>query len=110
MVYDPEELTGQHIRIFHTQDQMEHDVIPLINCVKVKGSYQGEMGHARRDGTVFPTWMTCTLVKDNDGNPTGILGVARDVTARNRILEELNNSNLFLEKHTSDRRRGHHSN
>ena len=93
---DPEELIGQHIRVFHTQDQLEHDVIPFNNCIKVNGSHQGEVRHIKRDGTVFQTWMTCTLLKDNSGNPIGMLGIARDVTERNRLLEELNNANLFL--------------
>jgi len=51
-----------------------------MNQIKTQGSWMGEIGHIRKDGTSFPTYMSVTLLSGDDGKPTGILAVARDIT------------------------------
>ena len=43
-----------------------------------------EFYFVRRDGVTFPAEINATLVRDEDGQPLGILGLARDVTDRKR--------------------------
>lgn len=86
------EIIGKHLGIFHTKEQLEGDVIPFNETVKKRGSYQGEVGHVKKDGTCFETWMTVTLLKDENGKQIGILGIARDITEKRRIAEALRKS------------------
>jgi PAS domain S-box-containing protein len=79
---------GRHLSIFHTDEQMQGDVIPFNEQVKNKGAHQGEVGHVKRDGTTFPTWMTTTILKDEENNPIGLIGIARDITDRMKRAEE----------------------
>ena len=41
-----------------------------------------ELENYRRDGSTFRTESTFTLIRDENGEPTGILGVGRDITVR----------------------------
>ena len=104
----PEEVLGRHISIFHTRKQIAADVDPFNQQVLENGSNEGEVGHVRQDGTVFPTWMTTTLLKDDNGHPVGLLGIARDITDRKQVedelrvtLEKVGSINLHLEKQTA---------
>ncbi|MFC1594603.1 PAS domain S-box protein [Candidatus Omnitrophota bacterium] len=92
--YEVHEVLGKPLSIFHTKKQMREDVIPFNVQVKQTGSFQGEVGHLKKDGTTFSTWMTTTFLKDEQGNPIGLVGIARDITDRRRIEQALCESEL----------------
>ncbi len=83
--YAIEELIGRHVSIFHTGEQYESEVVPFNLRLVETGSNSGEMWHVRRDGGVFPTWMTTTVLKDADQKPFGLLGIMRDITERKEM-------------------------
>lgn len=74
------DLAGSHLSLFHTQEQLRNQVLPLIERVSETGSHEGEVEHVRQDGSVLPTWMTVTLLRDDAENPMGILAIARDIS------------------------------
>ncbi|MDY6876413.1 MAG: PAS domain S-box protein, partial [Chloroflexota bacterium] len=90
--YGTAELIGQHLSIFHTEEQLQKEVIPFNEQVQNVGAKQGEVGHVRKDGTPFPTWMTSTLLRDEEGNPIGLVGTARDITKPKQAEEALRES------------------
>ena len=92
-----EELAGEHLNIFHNQEQVEKDVIPFNNTVMDRGYCMGEVGHMRRDGTTFPALMTNTLIRDSDGNPIIMSGICKDITERKRVEEDLKELGHFLD-------------
>jgi PAS domain S-box-containing protein len=55
-----------------------------------------EKEYIRKDGTVFPISARVWLVRDEDGKPQGMWGIARDITERKRAEEALAQSE---EKH-----------
>ncbi|MCR4294697.1 MAG: PAS domain-containing protein, partial [Elusimicrobia bacterium] len=74
--YTQEELLGRPLSISHTKEQLEKDVIPFNKKVLSEGSWAGEVGHVRRDGTTFTCWMSTVLLHDAAGKVTGIVGLA----------------------------------
>jgi len=84
-----EELYGRHLKMFYTQGQYEQDVAPFLDKIIQHGSHVDEVGHVRKDGSTFPTRMTCTLLKDSSDNPVAMVAIARDITMRKEAEEKL---------------------
>ncbi len=86
--YEVFELLGYDLTIFHTPEQMQEQVEPLMEKVKREGAHQAEIEHRRRGGGTFPTWQTATFLQDPEGGPVGFIFIARDLTERQRAEEE----------------------
>jgi PAS domain S-box-containing protein len=56
----------------------------------------------RKDGTTVWTEVTFSFIRDENQRPTGILGVARDITNRKRAEETLNKTMAELERSNKD--------
>lgn len=83
------ELIGKHINVFHTEEQMETDVIPFIEEVKQRGQLAGPVEHVRRNGVPFSTEMLMVILRDRMGNAQGLIGFAKDVTNNEHTNDEL---------------------
>lgn len=79
---NPKDYLGESLSIFHNKEQLKNDVIPFNEKVKKHGKYSGEVSHITKEGKIFPTFMTSTLLKDLQGNPFAIARVANDITDR----------------------------
>lgn len=86
--YEVPEVLGYDLNLFHTREQMQDAVYPLLNQVREGESFDGEVGHRHRDGSTFPTWMTASLLRAPDGEAEGVVAIARDITGRRRAEEE----------------------
>jgi PAS domain S-box-containing protein len=84
--YTSEELVGKHLSIFHTPEQMP-SVEAANQQLQETGEFSGEIWHVRRDGTVFPTLMHNSVLQDEAGNATGMIGTLRDITEL-KVAEE----------------------
>ncbi|HIE31889.1 MAG TPA: PAS domain S-box protein [Methanosarcinales archaeon] len=85
------ELIGEHLSIFHNEEQMEGSVLPTIQKVMENGFFASEVGHIRRDGTTFPASMNVSVLKGTDDRTVGIAGIADDITERKKTEEEVLN-------------------
>ena len=75
-----DELAGRHISAFQVggQDGAARAVRrEMFNT----GTFDGEVRHVRRDGSVFPALMQITLVRDDVDKPLASIATIRDVTA-----------------------------
>jgi PAS domain S-box-containing protein len=86
--YSVNDLLGKHFSIFHTQQQMP-SVKAANRQVKEKGTFIGEIWHTRRDGTVFPTIMHNSLIRDEEDKPVYFLGTLRDISEQKKLEEDL---------------------
>jgi len=90
--YTPEEIIGKHLKTCHTEEQLKVEVVPFNERAKSRGSYGGEVGHKRKDGSTFPTYMTTTVLKDDNGAAFGIAGFATDITDLKLMENQLRDS------------------
>ena len=86
--YTPKELAGAHLSIFHTPEQLP-SVQAANRQIRETGEFMGEIWHARRDGTLFPTLMHNSLLRDEAGNPTHMIGTLHDITERVQAEEQI---------------------
>ncbi|MFN3307902.1 MAG: GAF domain-containing protein [Anaerolineales bacterium] len=82
-----QELIGQHLSIFHTEAQLSNEVAPFNEIVVARGENQAEMGHKRKDGSTFLTWMSVRALRDPQGKPIALVASAQDITERKRQEE-----------------------
>jgi len=94
--YSVNEILGKHLSIFHTPEQVEKEVVPFNEKAEVTGGNTGEVGHARKDGTTFPTLMTVAVQKNKKDEPVGLIGIIRDITENKRVEQELKENQKFL--------------
>ncbi len=87
--YSPEEILGQPLAIFHTKTQLRKEVEPFNRQVMKEGQHTGIVGHRHKDGHTFPTMMSVTVFKDEEGKPAGYLAVMYDITEQQMAMETL---------------------
>jgi two-component system, sensor histidine kinase and response regulator len=87
--YNIKEVINKKVDIFHTPEQYHDEVLPFHKIVAEKGFNEGEVGHRRKDGTVFPTYMSVSNLKDENDNIIGNVVTTRDITAQKYHEEEL---------------------
>ncbi len=96
------ELVGKQINVFHTEEQMKNDVLPLIEEVKRRGQLVGPIEHVRSDGTVFPTETKMTLLKDERDKAVGLIVFVTDMTQRQQAQEQLEEYRQQLEQRVKE--------
>ena len=63
-----------------------------------KEGWEGEMTAQRKDGSTFPARVTMSLVKDDCGKATHVLGVFLDISREKKAFQELKKANERLEE------------
>ena len=97
-----DELIGKQLSIFHSEEQIKSNVIPLFEKIKSCGQIEGTVEHIKSDGTVFPTQTKMILVEDEAGNTNGIIIFAANIR-QYTILQEATVENLERARHLSER-------
>ena len=77
--YTPDELIGKNVMILHSNKQLK-EAKKRIYQIKTKGLWEGEIDHIKKDASVFLTYMSVTLLKDDNKKPIGIMAICRDIT------------------------------
>ncbi|GAB3358347.1 MULTISPECIES: bifunctional diguanylate cyclase/phosphodiesterase [Giesbergeria] len=72
--------SGRHEAAFYQQMQQ---------TVTTTGCWYGEIWNRRKDGTVFPEWLTITAVKTDQGEVTHYVSTLTDITQRKAAEEEI---------------------
>jgi PAS domain S-box-containing protein len=90
--YTTDDMTGQHYSMLYTQEQLKTPN-RLIRRAIEKGNFSNEeVWHRRKDGSIFPTLMNSTVVKDDKGKPLYLSATTIDITERKRMEEALRES------------------
>ncbi|BCB28577.1 hypothetical protein SKTS_34630 [Sulfurimicrobium lacus] len=83
--YSFDEVRGKNPRMFasgQTQPQVYQDMWAMLTK---KGQWQGEIWDRRKDGSVYPKWMSVSVVRDVDGELTHYIASFSDITERKAV-------------------------
>ena len=69
----------------------------FVARVRLHGKDQREWTYVRKDGSTLPVELTATALRDDQGNITGFLGMAVDITERREAQRLLEQSQIELE-------------
>jgi PAS domain S-box-containing protein len=98
--YEEDELTGKTIDFLRAAENYP-GIYEEISQATINGGWKGELKNRRKDGTVFPIYLSTNVIKDKNGKQVGMIGVASDITIRKHNEEELVNAKERAEE--SDR-------
>jgi PAS domain S-box-containing protein len=83
---DPAEVLGKSITSFA---ESEEEATEIIKTIVKEGRWIGEVTGIRKDGSPFTVELSASLVINNQGEPTGLMGSLVDITERKRAEQEL---------------------
>lgn len=94
--FSPKEYLGKNVNEMNTDPEFADKVI--LPSLRKTGRWNGEIMVKHKNGTIFPIWLTASMIKDSKRNPTALVGVIRDITAHKR-LDDLKTEFLSVASH-----------
>ncbi|MDE2259700.1 MAG: EAL domain-containing protein [Betaproteobacteria bacterium] len=87
--YSADEAVGQTARLLKSNRHDETFYAAMWERIQRDGVWQGEVWDRRKNGDVFPTWLTMTAVKGGDGENTHYVSMQTDISQRKAADEQI---------------------
>ena len=89
--YAPEEVIGKTPRILKSDVHPPEFYHAMWQSILTTGMWHGEIWDRRKDGEIYPKWLTITAVTDHSGHVTHYVGTHLDITERKAAEDEIRN-------------------
>ena len=96
--YTEEELIGKNISIVRPQNTEEDKRFKNILPGTIQGGWKGEVINRKKDGTLFPVYLSTSVIQDSDNKPIALIGVATDITEKKIAEDELRKLSQAVEQ------------
>lgn len=83
------EAIGRKMNLLKSDVQNAAFYAEMWDKIHHTGLWQGEIWNRRKDGEIYPEWLSITAVKANDGVVTHYVGTMIDITARKASEEQM---------------------
>jgi len=87
--YSTEEAVGQNPRFLQSGRQNLEFYQTMWMSIHKNGGWQGEIWNRRKNGDIYPEWLSISAVKNGNGQITNYVGVFSDISERKRAEERL---------------------
>ena len=87
--YTLKEATGKTPRILHSGRQTADFYAHMWKCINTSGRWQGEIWNRRKNGEIYPEWLSISAVKGHTGKAEHYLAIFSDITLRKQEEQEL---------------------
>ena len=78
--YSAEEVIGQTPRLLNSGRQSPDFYHNFFRCLEEQGEWRGEIWNRRKNGDIYPQWLSVKAVCDNDGRLSTYVSVFADIT------------------------------
>jgi len=108
--YSSEEAIGQPTSLLKSGHHSEDFYLDLWTSLRERGFWQGEIWNRRKNGDIYPEWLTINRIDDENGQPEHYVAVFSDITsikdsqrkaeylATHDVLTGLANRTLFQDR------------
>jgi PAS domain S-box-containing protein len=96
--YKKEEIIGKNCTVLWVGKQQTENTRSVFQTRTVGSSWEVGFYHKRNDDSIFPISLSRSTIKDSNGNEVAVVGVARDISDRILIEDELRSENQNLKK------------
>jgi len=86
--YIKAEVLGKHIDILYANPS---EGVKAHNTAKKTGQFSAEIMNKRKNGELFPAFLSASILRDKSGEFLGIMGVSRDITKLKQSEKEREN-------------------
>lgn len=93
--YCPEEVLGQTPRLLASGRHDKGYYHEMWTSLQTQGWWQGEIWNCRKNGEIYPEWLTINSLKDPEGNIINYVGIFSDIT----VVKESQRRVEFLATH-----------
>jgi len=87
--FTSEEAVGKNPRMLSAKTQDQKFYEEMWAAVKTMGHWQGEIWNRRKNGEIYPTWLTLSSVRNTSGEITNYVGISQDITVRKETEQRL---------------------
>ncbi|GFZ96217.1 hypothetical protein GCM10008018_48210 [Paenibacillus marchantiophytorum] len=87
--YTEQEAAGHTPRLLHSGLQNQYFYIRMWERIHTTGFWEGEIWNKRKNGELYPEWLSVTTMRDEKGNITNYIGMFTDITERKQTEERL---------------------
>jgi PAS domain S-box-containing protein len=94
--YANEEIIGKHISVLRSE-RNPANILNQILPETLKGGWSGEIISRRKNGTEFPSSVSTSVIRNDDGKPVALITAALNITDRKIAENELRNSKQMLQ-------------
>ena len=98
--YTADEIVGQTPQLLKSGRHDAEFYQEMWESINRKGTWQGELWDKRKNGEVYPKWLTITAVKDENSVVTNYVGSHIDITERKLSQEKI--QHLAFYDHLTD--------
>jgi len=87
--YTLKEVSGKTPRLLHSGRQTTAFYTHMWKRINASGRWQGEIWNRRKNGDIYPEWLSITAIKSSTGKVENYLAIFSDITLRKREEQEL---------------------
>jgi diguanylate cyclase (GGDEF)-like protein/PAS domain S-box-containing protein len=92
--WESSEILGKTPRLLKSERHPDSFYQSMWQSLIKEGAWVGEIWNRRKNGTIYPEWLSITAVRDEDGKPSHYVAVFRDLTdikTRDDAISRLSN-------------------
>jgi len=89
--YTSEEAVGQTTSMLRSERHNEKFYATMWQNIRDTRAWQGEVWNRRKNGEVYPAWLTINAVNGADGSVTHYVGIHTDITQRKIAEDKIQN-------------------
>lgn len=96
--YSPAEIEGRNPRVMGSGRQNREFYSAMWAELDQRGNWQGELWNRRKNGEIYPLWLSIALIRGEGGAIEKYVSIFADITERKRAERELMESRLAAEE------------